>query len=153
MLAEGNRLPQNHGSKVNMTSSGKHLTQFARDCECADSVAQSNCPSQSDAAEIELPGPPVAILHQQAHGPAPPCTAPALANSEQGIARRLPETLTQRERAYVLSGHSHQGARHPNHSLQEIQAGEVLVVLGNVRTALKKLTRPTLLREQAWPDE
>jgi len=86
------------------------LKQFARDCECANNVARSNCrlallQDQSDAAAIELHGPPVAVLHQQSHGPASPHSAPALDNSQQGIAKQLPETLTQRERAYLLSEH------------------------------------------------
>ncbi len=85
------------------------LKQFARDCECANSAARSNCrlallQDQSDAAAIELHSSPVAVLLQQSHGPAPHC-APALDNSQEGIAKRLPETLTQRERTYLLSEH------------------------------------------------
>ncbi len=77
------------------------LKQFARDCECANSAARSNCrlallQDQSDAAATELHGPPVAVLHQQSHGPAPPHSAAAL--DQRGIAKRLPGTLdTKRE--------------------------------------------------------
>ncbi len=85
------------------------LKQFARDSRCANSVARSNrrlalLQDQSDAAAVQLHGPSVAVLAQQSHGPAPHC-APALDNSQEGIAKRLPQTLTQKERAYLLSEH------------------------------------------------
>lgn len=83
------------------------LQQFAWACEYANSVARTNChlallQDQSDAAAIELHGPPVAVLPQQSRGPAPHC-APAFDNSQQGVAKRLPQTLTQKERACLMA--------------------------------------------------
>lgn len=83
------------GSSHLGTSVAANDSQAARHVK----VSQTNlAQDQSDAAANELHGPPVAVLPQQSHGPAPHCTL-ALDNSQEGIAKRLPQTLTQTERA------------------------------------------------------